>query len=219
MMPWFILCALVMILLCAACRNTSVSRTTGTAPEAMMSARTCPGPTEGNWSMSPTMRRALLSGTAFSSACISMTSTIEVSSTTSRSHRVVHIAFEAAALRVCLEQPMNRLGLKAGGLGHALGCAAGRGAKEQVDALRSENAQDRIDEGRLADSWAAGNDEHLRQQSQADCLGLTAGEREASLGLDPGECLMRVDVGPRQSAICQTRQTLGGDLLCAIEAA
>src|SRR5580692_4325850 len=102
---------------------------------------------------------------------------------------------------------MNRLGLKAGGLGHALGCAAGRGAKEQVDALRSENAQDRIDEGRLADSWAAGNDEHLRQQSQADCLGLTAGEREASLGLDPGECLMRVDVGPRQSAICQKRQT------------
>jgi hypothetical protein len=42
--------ALVMIRPCAACRNTSVSRTTGTAPDAMMSASTCPGPTEGSWS-------------------------------------------------------------------------------------------------------------------------------------------------------------------------
>jgi predicted RNase H-like HicB family nuclease len=33
----------------AACRKTSVSRTTGTAPEAMTSANTCPGPTEGSW--------------------------------------------------------------------------------------------------------------------------------------------------------------------------
>ena len=32
--------------LAAACRNTSVSRTSGTAPESMMSANTCPGPTE-----------------------------------------------------------------------------------------------------------------------------------------------------------------------------
>ena len=86
MRPWLIRCALVMIRLWAACRNTSVSRTTGTAPEAMMSARTCPGPTEGSWSMSPTISSAALSGTAFSSACISMTSTIEVSSMTSRSH-------------------------------------------------------------------------------------------------------------------------------------
>ena len=35
--------------------------------------------------MSPTMNRAALFGTAFSSACINMTSTMEVSSTTSRS--------------------------------------------------------------------------------------------------------------------------------------
>jgi putative membrane protein len=48
-------------------------------------ASTCPGPTEGSWSMSPTTNRAALSGTAFMSACISMTSTIDVSSTTNRS--------------------------------------------------------------------------------------------------------------------------------------
>ena len=51
----------------------------------MMSANTCPGPTEGSWSMSPTISSAASSGVAFISACISMTSTMEASSTTSRS--------------------------------------------------------------------------------------------------------------------------------------
>ena len=46
--PWLMRCALVMIRLCAACRNTSVSRTTGTAALAMMSASTWPGPTDGS---------------------------------------------------------------------------------------------------------------------------------------------------------------------------
>src|SRR6478736_3584476 len=53
--------ALMMIRLAAACRNTSVNRTTGTAPEPMMSANTCPGPAEGNWSISPTINSAALS--------------------------------------------------------------------------------------------------------------------------------------------------------------
>ena len=52
--PWLIRCALMMMRLSAACRNTSVSRTTGTAPEPMMSASTWPGPTDGSWSTSPT---------------------------------------------------------------------------------------------------------------------------------------------------------------------
>ena len=49
-----------------------------------MLASTWPGPTEGSWSISPTISSAAVSGTAFNKACISMTSTIEVSSTTSR---------------------------------------------------------------------------------------------------------------------------------------
>jgi hypothetical protein len=57
-----------MIRLWAACLNTSVSRTTGTAPDAIMSASTWPGPTEGSWSMSPPIRRAALSENAFISA-------------------------------------------------------------------------------------------------------------------------------------------------------
>ena len=51
----------------------------------MMSASTCPGPTEGSWSTSPTRISAARRGTALSSACSSGTSTIETSSTTSRS--------------------------------------------------------------------------------------------------------------------------------------
>ncbi len=44
----FTLWALVTIWLSAACLKISVRRATGTAPESMMSARTCPGPTEGS---------------------------------------------------------------------------------------------------------------------------------------------------------------------------
>src|SRR5271170_4459160 len=54
--------ALTMIRLAAACRNTSVKRTTGAAPEPMMSARTCPGPTEGNWSMRLLLLRDFFDG-------------------------------------------------------------------------------------------------------------------------------------------------------------
>ena len=38
----------------SAWRNTSVRRATGTRPESMMSRSTCPGPTDGSWSTSPT---------------------------------------------------------------------------------------------------------------------------------------------------------------------
>jgi len=74
-----------MIRLSAAWRKTSVKRTTGMAPDAMTSANTCPGPTEGSWSTSPTSSSAARSGKALSSARISGTSTMDVSSTTSRS--------------------------------------------------------------------------------------------------------------------------------------
>ena len=80
LIPW----AVVTIRLCAAWRNTSVNRTTGTAPEAMMSASTWPGPTEGSWSTSPTISIAASSGTTATSARISITSTMDVSSITSR---------------------------------------------------------------------------------------------------------------------------------------
>jgi len=97
------------------------------APEEITSASTCPGPTEGSWSISPTINRAAVLGTAFMSACISMTSTMEASSITSRSQFewIVVAALESSRLGVDFKQPVNGFGFKAGRLGHTLGGAAG----------------------------------------------------------------------------------------------
>ena len=53
-----------MIWLWLACRKISVSRTTGTTLDAIRSARTEPGPTEGSWSTSPTRMTQASFGTA-----------------------------------------------------------------------------------------------------------------------------------------------------------
>ena len=84
--PRRIRCAVVMILLSAACLNTSVRRTTGTTPLSIKSPSTVPGPTDGSWSTSPTRINPAWLLRARTSECISSTSTIEVSSTTNRSH-------------------------------------------------------------------------------------------------------------------------------------
>ena len=46
--PWLMQCAFTIICEVATCRKISVSRTVGIPPEAMRSAKTCPGPTDGN---------------------------------------------------------------------------------------------------------------------------------------------------------------------------
>src|SRR4030088_2738093 len=155
--------ALVMMRLCAACRNTSVRRTNGTAPDEMMSASTWPGPTEGSWSISPTIKRAALSGTAFMSACISMTSTMEVSSTTSRSQSsgLSSPRLNPPPLGASPKQPMDCFGLEAGRLGHALGGAASWSAQQKVGALGREDAQNRFDDGGLAHAGTTSHDQHL----------------------------------------------------------
>ena len=47
-----------MILLSAACRNTSVNRTVGDGAGADDVGQDLPGPTDGSWSMSPTTKSA-----------------------------------------------------------------------------------------------------------------------------------------------------------------
>src|SRR3984957_7846106 len=121
--------ALMMIRLATACRNTSVRRTTGTAPEPMMSASTCPGPTEGNWSISPTINSAALSGVAFNSACIVDHRGLG-DDEQSAVEGIFSIAFEPAALGIDFQEPVNRLRLEARRFGHALRCAARWGAKQ-----------------------------------------------------------------------------------------
>src|SRR5271168_4444657 len=117
--------------LAAACRNTSVSRTTGTAPESMMSANTCPGPTEGSWSISPTISSAELSGVALHQSLhqhdVDHRGLVDDQQIAIEG--IVGVALEPAALGIDLQEPMDRLGLDAGRLGHPFGGAARGGAE------------------------------------------------------------------------------------------
>src|SRR4030042_1139484 len=62
-----------------------VSSRTGSLPEAIRSRSTLPGPTEGSWSASPTSSNPAAGGSARRSWYISTVSTMEASSTISRS--------------------------------------------------------------------------------------------------------------------------------------
>ena len=79
--PLFILCALVIISLSAACLNIFSSFTTLKHSEYIMSFNTFPGPTLGSWSTSPTSISLVPTGTALRSAFIILISTIDISST------------------------------------------------------------------------------------------------------------------------------------------
>ena len=95
-----------------------------------------------------------MAGTAFMSACISMTSTMEalVHDQQVALERIVVTALEPAGLRVGFEQPVDGASLKSGRFGHAFGSPASGRAEQNLHAFRCENAQNRIDDGRLADA-------------------------------------------------------------------
>ena len=169
----------------------------------MTSANTWPGPTDGSWSISPTIRRAASSGTAFISACISMTSTMEASSTTSRS--------QSSGLSLSRLKPPP-LGSTSSSRWMVLAsnpvASVMRLAARPVGAQRSsfapfgrEHLQDRLDDGGLADTGAAGDDEHLGDQRQADRRLLAVGKLQAAALLDPWQGLVRVDPGPGEPAV------------------
>ena len=132
LMPWVV----VTILLCAAWRNTSVNRTTGTAPEAMMSASTWPGPTEGklidiahDQQRGPVgdrrQQRPHQHHVHHRRLVDHQQAAIE---------RVVPVAPEPAIPGVDLQQAVDRLRLQPGGLAHPLGRAPGRRAQQDIDA-------------------------------------------------------------------------------------
>ncbi len=83
--PALIRWALTTIPDCWACRKILVSRTTGSDPAASRSRRSSPAPTDGSWSTSPTSSRWAPGATALMSLLAKITSTMEVSSTTTRS--------------------------------------------------------------------------------------------------------------------------------------
>ena len=113
---------------------------------------------------------------------------------------------------------MDRLGLESRRFGHPLGRAPGRGAEQHPDALDPENAQDRLDDGGLADARPAGDDERLAGQRQPDRVALAVGEREAAALLDPRDGLVRIDRRPGKLAAGNSDQPIGDGLLGAIEA-
>ena len=105
--------------------------------------------------------------------------------------RIVLVALESAALADRLPAADGWSWPHAGRLGHPLGGAAGRRAEQQLHVLGGQDAQDRVDDGRLADAGPAGDDQHLGQQRQLDRRFLAVGEREAGLLLDPGRAPCR----------------------------
>src|SRR6476659_1813413 len=203
--------ALVMMWLCAACRKTSVRRTTGTAPDEMTSASTWPGPTEGSWSMSPTIRRAALSGTAFISDCISMTSTIEVSSITNRSQ----------------SSGLSSPRLKPPPLGSTSSSRWIVLASKPVASVMRLAARPVGAHSRISVPFAA----RIRRMALTMVVLPTPGPPVITVTLDisarrtaatwlaakarlmrfstHGKAFVRIDPGPRQRAVCQTCQPIG----------
>ena len=122
-----------------------------------------------------------MSGTAFSSACISMTSTIEVSSTTSRSQSsgLSSLRLKPPPLGSTSSRRWMVLASKPVASVMRLAARPVGAHSSKLHALRRENAQDGVDDGRLADARSAGDDQHLGDQSQPDGGYLAFGERQA----------------------------------------
>ncbi len=190
-----------MIWLLAVWRNTPVKRTTGMAPLVIMSASTWPGPTEGNWSTSPTTSRAAAFGIALSSACISSTSTIDVSSMTSRSQsRGFSLSRRKPPVRGSTSSSRWMLLASKPVTSFMRLAARPVGAHARAYALCREDAQDGVDDGGLAHARASGDHPHLGGERQRHGRSLAFGKDQAGALLDPGNRLLRINPGPGQFA-------------------
>ena len=128
-------------------------------------------------------------GTALSSACISGTSTIETSSTTSRSHssgcsspRLKPPWAGSASSSRC-----RVLASVPGGLAQPLGGPAGRCRQGDGGRLGRQDLEDAVDQGGLADARPAGDHQQLGAQGQPHRLPLARGQGDPGLALDPGD--------------------------------
>ena len=117
-----------MIRLSAAWRNTSVRRTTGTAPDAMMSAEHLPRPDRRQLIdiADEQQRRSLRQRPQHRLHQRHVDHRGLVDDEQIAVERLLLVAPEAAGSRIGLEQPMDGLRLEAGALRQALGGAAGR---------------------------------------------------------------------------------------------
>ena len=185
-----------------------------------MSARTWPGPTEGSWSTSPTSRTAARGGRARDQRLHQQHVDHRglVDDEQVAAERVRLVALEAAVLRVSLEQAMDGLRLDAGGLGQALGGSARGRAERDVDALGHEHPEDRVDQRGLADTRAAGDDQGLARDGEAQGFPPARREREAAALLQPRDGPVDVEGGPGWLPGCKGLQALGDVPLGPVQA-
>src|SRR6185312_471983 len=143
---------------CWACRKILVSRTTGSVPAVSRSRSTSPAPTEGSWSTSPTSSRCAPGGTALTSWLARITSTIEVSSTTTRS------ASRGLSASKDGSPPGRRASSRwmvADQFGQPFGGPAGGGGQHDRGALGAGQFHHGADGEGLAAAGAAGQDRDL----------------------------------------------------------
>ena len=150
--------------------------------------------------MSPTISRVAVSGTAASSGSHQHDVDHEgfVDDQQTAVERSVRITPEAAGGGVDLEQPVDCPGLLPGGLAQSSGGAAGRRAQDELDAFGGQDAQDGVDQRRLAHARSSRDDDGLRRQRQPHRPGLARRQRQAALLLDEqGRQRRRAGLVPR----------------------
>ena len=123
--------------------------------------------------------------------------------------RIVGAAAKAAGLGIDFQQAVDGLRLDAGLFGHAFRGASGRRGEQNFRSLGGENAQNRVEQGRLADARAAGDHHRLGAQRHFNRRALRRRQHLASLFLDPGQGLLHVDRRPGQGASDQGAQPFG----------
>ena len=102
--------------------------------------------------------------------------------------RIVGVALEPPAPGIDLKQPVDRNGLEPGGLCHPFGGTAGRRAEKQGHARGAQDAQDRVDDGRLAHARTAGDDHGLGVQGPVNRIGLAFRKPEVALTSRASPC-------------------------------
>src|SRR6516162_2948504 len=113
---------------------------------------------------------------------------------------------------------MDRLRLKPGALGKALGSTTGGGAERDRDGLRAQDLQQRIDECGLTDARTTSDHQHLGNESDANSLSLAIGERQLRPLLNPRDSLIGIDHRPRRSSDCERLELFGDLPLSPVEA-
>jgi hypothetical protein len=94
---------------------------------------------------------------------------------------------------------------------------AGGAHSKSVTSFRRENAQDRIDDGGLADTRPARDHEHLATKRHRDSFFLAFCERQAGAPLDPRDSLVGIDPRPGKVALIQCQKPFRNGPLGAME--